>query len=452
MTPLDELVGLIEEASGVVVPEHDRGPLERLALEQARQCGHDRLEPYLSLLRSDLGGARWQALLTRITVKESYLFRAPQQLRALADDLLPQLLAGRPVGRPLKVWSAGCARGEEPTTLAMVLAESRHLVGRDWNILASDVDEAALGDARRGVYGRRAVAYVPAALLERHMVPVGGGNHALADRLRARIVYRVLNLVSRPLVLPEAPFDVILLRNVMIYFRPEQQRRVVAAVAEVLAPDGYLFLGPAESLWQLQTGLVPVDLGDCFCYRPPRAQDDRPAPVPQPAGLRPAHPADEERLEEPVAARCRDGAPLQPTGPDLERLILEELGRGHAEAADALTREAIRVLPDNARLRAFQGLLAEASGDQRAAVRCYRAALYLDPRLFQVRYLLGRCLERTGWREQAHRAYRDVLATMGQGLPTVEIPGAELVGIPSTSEVAAGCQRALEEPSSDRLV
>jgi Flp pilus assembly protein TadD len=141
---------------------------------------------------------------------------------------------------------------------------------------------------------------------------------------------------------------------------------------------------------------------------------------------------------------------VQPTGPDLERLILEELGRGRAEAGEALIREAIRVSPDNARLRAFQGLVAEAAGDQRAAVRCYRAALYLDPRLFQVRYLLGRSLERTGWREQAHRAYRDVLATTGMGLPTVEIPGLGLLGIPSTAEVSAACQRALEESSSDR--
>lgn len=444
MTPLEELIRLVEEVSGVVVPERDRGPLERVALEQARQSGHDELRPYVSRLRSHRDGPEWQALLTRITVKESYLFRAPQQLRALADDLLPRLLANRPADRTLRVWSAGCARGEEPTTLAMVLADSPHMAGRGWKILATDVDESALRDARRAVFGPRAVAFVPPPLLERHMVAGMGGSYALADRLRARVEHRTLNLVSRPLPLPEAPFDLVFLRNVLIYFRPEQQQRVVQSVVEVLAPDGYLFLGPAESLWQLGTGLVPVELGDCFCFRRPAHPNPRQEPVAVPAEPRLDRLSAADGPHHEIAARPRREAPLHPTGPALETAIVEALGRGQSEAADVLIREAIRVSPDNARLRAFQGLAAEAAGDQRAAVRCYRAALYLDPRLSQVRFLLGRCLDRAGLREQARRAYRHVLATTGHGEPAVEVPEGEKVGIPSTSHVVAECRRALE--------
>jgi len=451
MNPLDELVRLVEEVSGVVVPDRDRGPLERLALEQARRGGHDGLRPYVSRLRDLREGPEWQALLTRITVKESYLFRGPQQLRALADDVLPRLLAGRPADSPLRVWSAGCARGEEPTTLAMVLADSPHLAGREWSILATDVDESALRDARRAVFGPRAVACVPPPLLERYMVARGGGSYALADRLRARVEHRALNLVGRRLELPEAPFDLVFLRNVLIYFRREQQRSVVDSVVEFLASDGCLFLGPAESLWQLETGLVAVDLGDCFCFRRPTPLD----PVPQEVAVTSTAWAGGLAVEDGprwgLAAEPGDQTARPTTTVQVdEGNIAEALGHGAIDTADALIQEAVRVAPDNARLRALQGLAAEAVGDHRSAVRSYRAALYLDPRLSQVRFLLARCLERTGLREQARRAYREVLATTGHGTPSVEIPEADRVGIPSVSQVIAECRRALEGNSSRR--
>jgi hypothetical protein len=336
----------------------------------------------------------------------------------------------------------------------MVLAESRHLVGRDWRILASDVDEAALDDARRAVFGRRAVAGVPTPLRERHMIARSGGSYALVDRLRERIDYRVVNLVAQPLDLPEAPFDLVFLRNVLIYFRPEQQRRVVRAVVTFLGPAGYLFLGPAESLWQLDAGLDPMDLGDCFCYRRPRAEGTRRLSAPCPGTRRtdPMIRRGEIGSETgvgpslPPATCAREEPALTAQGPDLGP-ILSALEEGRAEPARDLVSKAIRRFPDNARLRVLEGLVAELEGNPSGAVRSFRAALYLDPRLFQARYLLARGLGRTGWMEPARRAYREALAMAEQGSPADEIPGTGRVGIPSTRQVIEECREALSQTS-----
>ena len=265
-----ELARLVEEVSGNVVPPAHLPFLEQAAAARVRATGHRDLAAYVASLRRGALAGEWSALLPLVTINESYLYRTPQHFAALERVLLPALMAARADRRRLRLWSAGCARGEEPATLAIVLAETPALAGWDWRILATDVDEVALAAARGGRFGERAVANVPPGHRERHFERQGG-EYVLAPALRSRIEYRVLNLVHEPLVAAGGPFDVLFLRNVLIYFRPESQRRVAAAVAQHLAPDGRLFLGPAETLWQLTDALEPVDLGDCFCYRPREA-------------------------------------------------------------------------------------------------------------------------------------------------------------------------------------
>jgi chemotaxis protein methyltransferase CheR len=261
-----ELARLIEVTSGnVIIPGHYPF-LATAAARRVRACCLPDLAAYVRALASGALASEWGSLLPLITVNESYFFRTPQHFAALTRDLLDPLLAARQAAHRLGLWSAGCARGEEPGTLAMLLAEHPALAGWDWRILATDVDEEALAAARRGVYGARAVAQIPLALLARHFTN-SGDRFELASTLRKRIDFRTLNLMDDPLVAPGAPFDVILLRNVLIYFRPEAQWRVACAVARHLAADGILILGPAETLWQISDELEPVDLGDCFCYR-----------------------------------------------------------------------------------------------------------------------------------------------------------------------------------------
>lgn len=447
MKELEPLVSLIEDVSGIVVPERDLGRLGASARDRIAATGQRSLEAYIQWLRLDRDGAEWRQLLSSITVNESYLFRAPQQFRAVAEVVLPELMASRGSGRGLRVWSAGCARGEEAVTLAMVLSESPETIGNQWRILATDVDEAALRDARRALYGRRAVEKVPPHLLETYLTRTCGG-YELDARLRSRIDVRAHNLVRPELGFEPGLFDLIFLRNVLIYFRPASQRRVVAAISRVLAEDGFLFLGPSESLWQLSTDLVAVDLGDCFCYRhrsalglgtPERMLDELQAtPLVPPPARAPAVVIDTEGLDRPSegsGASEAGPAPVRSLAP-----VIVALADDRIVDARELIREGLSRCPEDPLLRALEGLAYELVSETEAAVRCYRAALYLDPSLFQVRFLLARSMEGLGWTQRALREYKEALSALASPMAH-EVPDWAVLGLPSRHQVEVCCLR-----------
>lgn len=447
MTGIADLARLIEEVSGNMLPEREHQRLGELVSTRIRACGQRDLDGYVRLLRLDLNGPEWRHLLSRITINESFLFRAPQQFRAVEEAVIPELIASRLSSRTFRVWSTGCARGEEAATLAIICAESKYLAGWSWRILATDVDEAALEDAQRGRYGQRAVDKVPPELLAKYFVP-RGDQYELVPDLRQRIEFRPHNLIGSCLGLNPASFDLVFLRNVLIYFRNEAQRRVVAAVAEVLADDGYLFLGPSESLWQLSSELVAVDLGDCFCYRHARAvpEAEKPRPKKEPPPLL-ATAADDLRIlrSAPVAPKPlskQQANQTMPETPPPRRSILipiaEALAQSRIDQAQELIREATVLFPESPVLRAFEGLAFDVQQLTDAALKAYRASLYLDPSLYQVRYLLARCMERLGWRERARREFREVLTSLASG-EARELEDWAVLGLPARAHVEADC-------------
>lgn len=433
---LSGLVALIEERAGVMVPDRDLPRLEELVRARLRSLPQRGLTEYVQLLRSAAGGPEWRELLGRLTIKESSLFRGPQQFRALAEQVLPQLIRRRP-SRRLRLWSAGCARGEEAATLAAILAEQPTLTGWDWRVLATDVDESALEVARMGRFGRRAVEKVPDGVLQRRFRAVAD-RWVLRRELLDRIDFRALNLIESPYTLPEATFDVVLLRNVLIYFREDAQERVVAAVAEHLAEDGVLLVGPTESLLRLATGLEPVDLGDCFVYRhavraaPPQSA---PPPAPSPPTVSPAPP------DSPGTA------PPEPR-PDPAEEGRAALREGRTAHAVEMAERAAEARPEDAEVRALLGISRERAGETEEAIRAYRATLYLDPALVQVRYLLAECLSRRGWTARARAELREILASMRSGEARPLDGGGEL-GLPDLEELADRCRRALGPDAGD---
>jgi chemotaxis protein methyltransferase CheR len=417
-----ELAALIEEASGNVIPPGHFPFLAETARRRAATLHLDGVRAYVTALgRGELAG-EWSRLLPHVTVKESFLFRHPQQFAALASTIVPSLAAARAGRRSLAVWSAGCARGEEPATLAIVLAEAAELAGWEWRILATDVDEEALAAAASGSFGARAVSRVPAELRARYLLPRGDG-YQLHPALARRIEYRPLNLVRAPLGLSSAAFDLVFLRNVLIYFRAEVQGLVAAAVASVLARHGRLFLGPAETLWQVSADLEPIDLGDCFCYahagerparataaamRAPAAGPGRPATGPERfgSGPRPAAAAPAPPLP----------APSEPEG-TRERLAAAArlLAAGRVDDAAGPVGTARLADPSDPGVHALEGFLHDVSGRTQMAVAAYRAALFLDAGLFQVRLLLADALRRLGHERRAETEYREVLAALAAG-------------------------------------
>ncbi|MEA2691915.1 MAG: hypothetical protein QOJ16_1302, partial [Acidobacteriota bacterium] len=193
MPAVEQFAGLIREVTGNVVPEERFALLAELAERRARALSYADVPAYLDALAAGRLDGEWDGLISAVTIKESYFFRAPQQFEALRREVLPRLLATRAEARSLRIWSAACARGEEPSTLALLLAEEQALAGWRWRIIATDVDEEALEGARRGLYGERAVSQVPPDLLARYFTR-RGKLYELDPGLRASIEYQSLNL------------------------------------------------------------------------------------------------------------------------------------------------------------------------------------------------------------------------------------------------------------------
>jgi chemotaxis protein methyltransferase CheR len=453
---IERFAELIRDTTGNLMPAARFDFLREVAARRANAAGLRTPGEYVRALAAGELAREWQSLVPLLTIKESYFFRAPQQFEVIERQLLPRLLRARAASRRLRVWSAACARGEEPATVAMLLAEQPELAGWDWSILGTDLDEEALAGARRGLYGERAVALVPPALLARWFTR-RGKLYELAPELRARIDYRTLNLAEPPFALPETEYDLVLLRNVLIYFPRQLQSWTVAHVARLLGRRGALFLGASETLWQIQDELEAVDLGSCFCYRHRRA---RPAPRPAaalPSAARPKAPP-EPRLQPPesrsqpleprsqppeprsqpaepatpavrsAAGRAPGGAalalaasgaeaarPARHGAPELLLAAARELAANRAERARAALDQALAADPSEPAGHVLDGFLHDLGGRAEEAAASYRAALYLDPSLFQPRVLLADCLLRLGQRDRAEHQFREVLAALASG-------------------------------------
>jgi chemotaxis protein methyltransferase CheR len=460
-----ELATLVRRETGNELPEGRLPFLREAAERRCRVTGHTGLAEYVEALAADELPGEWETLATLLTIKESTFFRVPLQWERIRDLLLPELVLARSGTRRLRCWSAACAAGEEPATLALVLDESPLLAGWDWRILATDLDPEALAHARRGIYGERAVAGVPARMLGASFTRQGA-LYELDPRLRARIDYQQLNLSRIPYRLPEPSFDLILLRNVLIYFRQQLQADVVAEAARRLARPGALFLGGSETLWRVQETLRATDLGGCFCYRLP--DDDEAARQSKPgsgraqvgtgadrARRKPATPVPERRSERP-ATGASDGigpeplgaakigappAPTPPATPSTAERLLAAIGHLESDRIDAAGREvelALSADPADPAAHVLAGLVHDLAGRADAAADAFRAALYLEPDLPQVRFRLAGCLRRAGKGELALRQIRDVVGTLERGggrhLPLLD--GRLLPGLTETLRLA----------------
>ncbi len=199
------------------------------------------------------------ALVEHAVVPETYFWRHPDQLAALSAVVLG-------AREPLAIWSAGCSSGEEPYSVAIALLEAGR-EGRGDRIVATDVSERLLGAARRGCYATWALRRLPPALAARHFS--GGDERRVSDAVRAPVELRRHNLVADP---PPGSFDVVLCRNVLIYFDPAVAAAVLYRLVDALRPGGHLVLGPVELALASPLGLEWIDeAGATLLRRPPAA-------------------------------------------------------------------------------------------------------------------------------------------------------------------------------------
>jgi chemotaxis protein methyltransferase CheR len=190
-----------------------------------------------------------ERLKDRITVNVTEFLRDPDVWDEIRSLVLPRLLkaaASRPL-KELRIWSAGCSSGEEPYSLAMLALQAAEEQGQGVGIkvLASDLDQVVLEKARRGLYPPNAFAHVPEGLLRRWFVPGPEGGHQVGPRLRCAVSFRTLDLFASP---PPPSLDLVLCRNVMIYFSRELQQRLLRSYHQALRPGGIFITGKTETV------------------------------------------------------------------------------------------------------------------------------------------------------------------------------------------------------------
>src|SRR5678816_1234342 len=220
---------------------------------------------YYYLLKYDPSApVEWQNVMNALSVQETYFWREIDQVRALVQTLVPQWHA-RNAHSTLRIWSAACATGEEPLTIAIALNEAGWFERASIEIVASDASSKAIDRATRGVYRERAFRNLPAPLRDRYFER-DGSDWRVRSSIHSRIKWGLANLMEEDQISHLADADFIFCRNVFIYFSESAISRVVRSFSKFIRPPGYLFVGAAESLIRMTTDFNLTEVDDAFVY------------------------------------------------------------------------------------------------------------------------------------------------------------------------------------------
>jgi chemotaxis protein methyltransferase CheR len=387
---LEQVAQLVYAESGIVLKE-SQYPALRGAV--GRAVGNPDPGTFLSSASDPIAGSNAVArLIEEVTVGETFFLRDRRQLQAI--DWQRALESAE--GGTIRIWSAACSTGEEPYSLALLAAETFFPVPPPVRILATDISSAALAVAQRGRYRPRAIREVEPDLRRRYFHE-DGGTHLVAESLRRGVSFVRHNLVRDPVPpLGEAAFDLIVCRNVLIYFDAETTLRVLDRLERALRPGGTLVLGVADAL----------------CRTGPQLGRFADPPV---AASRPSL-GSKLRRRQPTSAPSTEPEP-EPVPSVAERLAAAlsaaDAGRpaeGLAEATAAATAD-----PLNADAYFVRGLLELNSGRTEEAIASLRRALYVDPTFGLAAFKLARAYEASGDGVAARRSYEQALRTLDPG-------------------------------------
>jgi chemotaxis protein methyltransferase CheR len=491
---LEQLAALLLERAGLkITPDGYYGL--RLAL-QARMpaLGITDATEYVGRLRQRAGETELRSLIPLVTVGKTEFFRDTRQFLAFERNVLPAVIErGKAELRPVKLWSAGCATGEEPYSLSMVALE-KGATPDTVEVWATDLNPAATESASRAFFPARRLVGVSEERIQRFFMPVEGG-YQLVPAVRELIRFEGHNLAAP--VWPQVQarsLDVIFCRNVIIYFDQPTIIGVMERFYESLRPGGWMFLGYSESLFKISTRFEMVEVGGTFAYQRPLSNVRRPPapvttvarpPAPPPPPAPPRSPTDVESVlrnrKRQEAAKPKPAIPdpvpsvppppgKPPTKTPVERLaeVVEAIEKGdfpkalrtvrrlsddepedlaarltlgnvHAlmgnldEARDAY-QQALSREPLCVEARLYTALAAMQGGQLDEAKLELTRALFLEPTLAVGHYLLGQVNERKADVDGALRAYRNAISQRKQ-------PKHELIGhfpdLPRSNEAIA---------------
>jgi len=258
-----------ERAAIVLEPGKEYLALSRLD-PMAREMGVGSVAALVDVLRrEEATSPLHDQVIDALTTNETTFFRDFNPFESMRSDVLPELIERRSRTRTLTIWSAGCSTGQEPYSIAMAIREHfPELLTWQLSILGTDISSSVLDRAGRGRYGQLEVNRgLPAHLLVRHFTRAGM-EWEIEEPIRRMVRFQRHNLVDAWPVLP--PFDLVFMRNVMIYFDVETKRRVLSRMLGQLAPHGFLLLGASETTFTLSDDYDRHLVGRTAWYRPKR--------------------------------------------------------------------------------------------------------------------------------------------------------------------------------------
>jgi len=463
-TDVSRFRDLVRDASGMELPEFRRAELGRAIARTLDRTGLAGPSALYQHLRGPDARVDLEAFVAELTIGETYFFRHRAQFAALEETILPELIERRFEERRLRLWSAACASGEEPYSLAMLL--DRMLPDRArWNvsILATDINRRSLEKAHRGVYGQWSFRNKGLETDERYFTRVKD-RYRISSRIREMVTFTYLNLVEDAypsLATDTQSMDLIVCRNVLIYFGPDAANLVVERLYESLSDGGWFVPGPADAPTPAFRKLEVHSMPRTILYRkvkpavsPPPAPAGRAAPAVAPSAP-PSRPASPAPPAPPRLVSVPDRAPSEndagsdgpstaraagPTPEQIDALALWRSGRSDealarlGSLADAAPADpwssycAAKICANERRLdeaarwverslssdalfapaHYLHGLILAESGDLRAATDAVRRAVYLDAGFVLAEFVIAGMFARLGELDRAVKAIDNV--------------------------------------------
>lgn len=254
--------------TGMIFGGNKRYYIERRVADRIARSDCPNVAAYLALLAGS--SAEREKLINAFTVNETYFYREEHQLAAISTQILPEIVADKRPGDLVRIWSMPCSTGDEAYSIAIWLLENWPLVDAyNIEIVGSDIDTAAIAQARDGRYSPRALARLPEHIVDAYFEPEHRFRRKIIDDLRESVRFVPANLFDRASLAPVGMFDIILCRNLLIYF-DDQSRGVAAAnLFDCLHSGGFLLLGHSESMARITDRFTMVRLEDAIVYRKP---------------------------------------------------------------------------------------------------------------------------------------------------------------------------------------
>ncbi|WP_293777302.1 CheR family methyltransferase [uncultured Oxalicibacterium sp.] len=376
MNTINRIAALLKQTMGLDANSIGIQQIERAIAERMTALRLDNQTSYLLTLQET--SDEMQALIEQVVIPETYFFRDREAMSAMT--VLAQRQLQREPYRPLRILSLPCSTGEEPYSLAMELLDAGIAADR-FRIDAIDISQRALAVAQDALYGSNSFRGRQLDYRDRHF-HASGTQYLLSERIRRQVFFRLGNLFADDFLCNEAPYDYVFCRNVLIYFDRPMQDQAVAILQRLLAPQGTLFIGPAESGILMRQQLASIGMPLAFGFRhrdiaPVAQAATKPAirrPLPSVVPRIPPKPTAPVR----ILTQAVPAAHL-PEPAELMQQALACADRGDLATARSLCQQHEKLAGPSAAGFYLMGLLSDADHDTDNAIRLYRKAVYLEP-------------------------------------------------------------------------